>query len=494
MNLTEAEKKRAIAMWGLALCLTAAAAGWMFMRFGMAWSVADLPESPIINYIVPAYVVAEVAVIPLGGKLVDIYGTRRILAIAPIIYIASAMIAVLSVNVEMLIAFRFIQGIGAGLVLSLAYTAIGKYYAIDKRGKVSELMTAAFAIGSLFGSATGYFLTENFNWRLGFMAFALMMAVGFVLAWKFLPESGGTGQRTDYVSLILATAVFGVTTLYTQMVNVDFDLISVPSIAIAVLIIIGVVALILHARRSSDPAIPVRTSPFEKKILILMFVFSLCGLGLIQYFFKLYLTYYDFDIYDASFMFMYLILGAAGPSIIGSRKVFVTGIRPWLLVGTVLVTISLIASHFLASTGVVYFALSLFLFGAGLGCIVTEILCSLQTLVDKKDMGQHTGNLMAVRMIGILVGNAIVGAYIGEIVRSNYVPTIIDLNITTDLVKQLVTNLVKDVQYAADALNTGLMSTLLIMAVITALLSIVAYKIGKEDLDYISASMDQNEE
>ena len=487
MNLTEAEKKRAIAMWGLALCLTAAAAGWMFMRFGMAWSVADLPESPIINYIVPAYVVAEVAVIPLGGKLVDIYGTRRILAIAPIIYIASAMIAVLSVNVEMLIAFRFIQGIGAGLVLSLAYTAIGKYYAIDKRGKVSELMTAAFAIGSLFGSATGYFLTENFNWRLGFMAFALMMAVGFVLAWKFLPESGGTGQRTDYVSLILATAVFGVTTLYTQMVNVDFDLISVPSIAIAVLIIIGVVALILHARRSSDPAIPVRTSPFEKKILILMFVFSLCGLGLIQYFFKLYLTYYEFDIYKASLMFWLLIAGAAGPSIVGSRKVFKTGVRPWVIIGSVVVTVALIATHFIASQGILQFGISLFLFGLGLGFIVNELICALQAVSDVKDMGQHTGNLMAVRMVGIFVGNAVVGAYIRDVIQNRYVSVPIDISSVDSILKEIGAKISNDITSAASSLNDGLMVTILIMAAVTAILAVYSYTLGRDDKEAVDA-------
>lgn len=106
--MTEDERYRAIAMWGLALCLTAAAAGWMFMRFGMAWSVSDLPESSNIDYIVPAYVITEVAMIPVGGRLADIYGIRRILFIAPLIFIAASLLATLSVSVEMLVAFRFI--------------------------------------------------------------------------------------------------------------------------------------------------------------------------------------------------------------------------------------------------------------------------------------------------------------------------------------------------------------------------------------------------
>ena len=142
MKVSNPDKQLLIGMWGLVLCLATAAAGWMFMRFGMAWSVADLPESANMDYIVPAYVIAEVAMIPVGGKLVDVYGTRRVLAIAPVIFIAASMVAMLSVSVEMLVFCRLIQGIGGGLVLALAYTAVGKYYPIHQRGKPSEMMTA----------------------------------------------------------------------------------------------------------------------------------------------------------------------------------------------------------------------------------------------------------------------------------------------------------------------------------------------------------------
>ena len=73
MNFSDPDKQRAIAMWGLALCLTAAAAGWMFMRFGMAWSVADLPESSSIDYIVPA----SVSGLALPGATPALSGSDR---------------------------------------------------------------------------------------------------------------------------------------------------------------------------------------------------------------------------------------------------------------------------------------------------------------------------------------------------------------------------------------------------------------------------------
>ena len=483
MSMTVEERNRAVGMWGLAVCLLAVAMGWMLMRFGVSWSVADLPESDNIVRIIPAYIIAEIAMIPLGAKLADLWGVKRVLLIGPIIFILGSILAIVSLNVEMLIVFRFIEGLGGGLVLGMVFTAVGKYYEPDQRNKCHELMTASFAFGSLFASATGYFLTDLINWRAGFILLAVMMLAGVIVAWKLLPNQEVEKAPMDKTNLLLVTILFGVAAFYTQSVDVDFALLSVPS-AIIVAVIIAILAIVFwHSRRSSNPTIPLGISSFEKKLIILMFLFSMCGLGLIQYFFKLYLTYYNFDIYMASWNFMYLILGAALPSLIGCKKVMKTGVRPWVTVGAIFVTISLILTHFIASEGEVYFAISLFVFGFGLGMIVTEIIISLQGITPKKDMGQHTGNLMAVRMIGILVGNAVVGSYIKDVIQSNYVAEIINFSTTDNLLKEIVRHMGGNVQYSANALNDGFMATVLVMAVVTAILAIVAYTLKKYDLE-----------
>ena len=128
MNMTDEEFRRAVSMWGIALCLVAAAAGWVFMRFGQAWSIGDLPPSDYVSQIVPAYVVTEVAMIPIGGKLVDALGVRKVFAVAPFVFILSSMFCMIVPSVELLIVSRFFQGAGAGLILAVAFTAVGKYY------------------------------------------------------------------------------------------------------------------------------------------------------------------------------------------------------------------------------------------------------------------------------------------------------------------------------------------------------------------------------
>ena len=209
----------------------------------------------------------------------------------------------------------------------------------------------------------------------------------------------------------------------------------------------------------------------------------MCGLGLIQYYFKLYLTYFNFDIYEASFNFVLLILGAGIPSLLGCRMVTKTGVKPWVTTGAIFVAIALLITHFFASESEFWFGFSLFMFGFGLGMIVTEIIISLQRVIPKKDMGQHTGNLMAVRMIGIIAGNAVVGSYINSVIRENYVPGIIDISTADQVLTEIAKHMSDNITYMADSLNDGFMFVVLIMAAISVMLAIVAYSLKKYDLE-----------
>ena len=143
----------------------------------------------------------------------------------------------------------------------------------------------------------------------------------------------------------------------------------------------------------------------------------------------------------------------------------------------------MVAAHFLIDQGETQFAITLFVFGFGLGCIVTEILCSLQAVVPKRDMGQHTGNLMAVRMIGILVGNAIVGSYIANVTRVNHVATVVDMNTTYSILVDILAGFANNITYASQSLSSGLLAVLLAMAVATAVLAVVAFRLGKDDIE-----------
>ena len=440
-----------------------------------------LLQSSNYIYIIPAYIISEIAMIPLGAKLAETHGVKRTLIPASLLFTVGSMLCVVSVSVEMLTVFRFVMGLGAGLFLGMAFTSVGRYYENGTRGRCHELMTAAFALGSLFSAAIGYFLVDNFNWRMGFVVLSIAAIIGTVIAYRELPKDDGEGTKLDIVNAILVIALFGVAAFFTQEVNVDFDLMSWTSLLIIAIVIVLLFAAMYHSKISSNPLIPRGVSSMEKKMILLMFMFSMCGLGLIQYFFKLYLVYYEFDVYSASLMFLLLIAGAAGPSILGSRIVLKTGVRPWIVIGSILVAISLVLTHFIVGDGKVQFALSVFVIGIGLGCIVTQLIISLQSITPRETMGTHTGNLMATRMIGIVMGNAVVGAYIKGIKEAGHTIETIDISQVEDVLISIGERIVGDLQYVSGSLFNGFTDTVLVMAVVALLLAIVAYTLGKDD-------------
>jgi len=98
-------------------------------------------------------------------------------------------------------------------------------------------------------------------------------------------------------------------------------------------------------------------------------------------------------------------------------------------------------------------------------------------------MGLHIGNLMAIRMVGILVGNAIIGSYINNVINRDRGENVIDLSTGEDLMTALTQHISAGIAYVADALADGFLSSAFILAVMAALLTLLALKLGKDDLE-----------
>ena len=125
--------------------------------------------------------------------------------------------------------------------------------------------------------------------------------------------------------------------------------------------------------------------------------------------------------------------------------------------------------------------------------IVTEILCSLQLVLPKKDMGQHTGNIIAIRMVGILAGNAVIGAYINEVIHGGRDTSPIDLYNADSIIETMKQYIADGLKYVADSLDSGFLTSALILAFITGALTILAYTLKKDDVEAVKG-MEEPEE
>lgn len=407
------EKTNMMAVLAMALCVMVASACWMMMRFGSMVTAFEFASSDYMNWILHAYIICDIAMIPLGGKLSDHFGERKVLVMGASLFLLGAILCTVSDSFAVMSWFRGIMGAGAGLLIGAAFSVpgtIGKYFRGLSFGQ--ELMAGAFAIGSLFGAATGYFILEHIdNWRYLFYIPIVLMVLGVAMAWVTLPEKPVDERRFDIQGTLLLVLLFFTISVTIQLVDVKFFFNNMWSLLL--IPFIGMIALALYYRQklSEFPAIPRGIGrPVILQILVLVLI-SVFVIGLLQLYLKIYLLDYELDIYKASLMFLCLLVGAMCTSIPGGHKVGKTGVRPFLMLGCLLMAVSLAITYFFITSGVAYLHLIMVILGAGLGCIVTVIICSIQYNTPVRDRGTVTGIAVAARMVGIIAGLAGVTNY-----------------------------------------------------------------------------------
>ena len=127
--------------------------------------VGDLGGLNHISWVVTAYLLAQTVVTPLYGKLGDMYGRKIVLQTALIVFLIGSALCGLSQNLDELIAFRALQGLGGGGLIVSAQAAIGDVVPPRERGRYTGLFGAVFGLASIAGPLLGGFLTTNLSWR-----------------------------------------------------------------------------------------------------------------------------------------------------------------------------------------------------------------------------------------------------------------------------------------------------------------------------------------
>lgn len=415
---------RTAAIIGLALCMFVTSLSWMMLSVPEFFIEVDLGWGNGA-WILSAYIIAEVSVLPVAGKLIDRHGPRRIVAVGAILFVIASVVCSFSTTVDQMVVVRVFQGIGAGMVFAVALASIGLLYPKDSIGKPHEMMTAAFAFGSLYGTMVGYWLALNTDWHYTYYLSAVLMIVGGAVAYRFLPD-GGKDVGHDRVGAVLVTVLVADLMFFSQLVNKEFEILSIESAMMIMVAVLSMMILYLAEKVSSDPMIPRGISRTQAGCMLCMFLAGFCGLGMVQFLMKFMLLGMSVDIYTASLMFLFLLGGGACTSMTGLKKMNETGIRPWALAGPVLVMVGFLVASFTLTMGLPFVAVSLFILGLGLGCIVTEMLCAVQQGSGCEHMGTMTSLTMTSRFVGILVGAAVFSAIIEHMLMIEFESLILD--------------------------------------------------------------------
>ncbi len=196
--LLPARQKRVI-MAAIMLAMFAMAVNQTIISVSLPRIIADLGGLDLFAWPLTSYLLASTAPVPVFGKLSDIYGRKPFILIGLIIFMIGTALAGTSGTMIELIAYRAVQGLGGGLIMATAFTAIGDLYPPSERGRWSGLFSGVFALASIVGPLVGGTITDQLSWRWIFYVNLPIGIIAFVAVFLLLPWfRTNRKQRVDY--------------------------------------------------------------------------------------------------------------------------------------------------------------------------------------------------------------------------------------------------------------------------------------------------------
>src|SRR6266516_1584207 len=185
---------------GLLLAILLAMLDQLIVGTALPRIVGDLGGVAHLSWVVTAYVLASTVTTPLYGKLGDLYGRKRLLIAAIVIFLAGSALSGLSHSMDQLIAFRALQGLGAGGLMVGAIATIGDLVSPRERGQYMGYMMAAMMIAMIAGPLVGGYITDSLSWR---WIFYINMPIGgaalaYLMATLHLPRHR-VQHKIDYL-------------------------------------------------------------------------------------------------------------------------------------------------------------------------------------------------------------------------------------------------------------------------------------------------------
>src|SRR5262245_8195193 len=160
-------------------------------------------------WVFSAYLLTSTVTVPIYGKLADLYGRKPVYIVATTIFLVSSMLCGQSQTMGQLIAFRLLQGVGAGGILPITQTVVGDLFSVEERARITGLFSSIWGVSGLLGPAIGGFFTEHASWRWVFYVNSPLCVLAIALIWRFLHERVERKRHEiDYLgALLLSGAV-----------------------------------------------------------------------------------------------------------------------------------------------------------------------------------------------------------------------------------------------------------------------------------------------
>ena len=413
-------RQKALATLGVMLTLLLVALDQTVVGTAMPRIIAELNGLSVYAWVTTAYLVASTVVVPVAGKLGDMFGRKPFILVGMVGFMAGSWLCGFSQNMTELILFRSLQGAFGGMLFANTFTVLADIFDAQQRVRMQGIFGAVFGLASVIGPTFGGYITDNWGWRwvfyvnipVGVLAVAVTLAalpyVRSKVSWREIDFAGAAMLAAGVIPLLIGLSI-----------THDHSWTSPEVLALlagAAAMLVGF--FVIETRWAQNPVVPFelfKTNQFAISVTVAFFT-AVGMFGAIIFIPLLYQGVLGVSATNSGNLLIPMMGGLVVFSTLSGQ--LLSRIRYYRVLGTVGIGAMIVAMWLLtgvtAGTSQWTVAAYSVILGAGLGLTFPLTLAVVQVALPRRVVGVATSQVQFWRNLGGTVGTAVLGSILSR--------------------------------------------------------------------------------
>jgi EmrB/QacA subfamily drug resistance transporter len=406
---------KVLATAGIMLALLLASLDQTIVGTALPRIVAQLNGLDRYSWLITGYLVASTVVVPIAGKMGDLFGRKPFLLVGMIGFVAASALCGLSQDMNELILFRIIQGLFGGMLFASAFTVLADIFPPTQRARMQGLFGAVFGLSSIIGPVVGGYITDNLGWRWVFYVNLPIGIVGVLTVLGFLPFVRTQASWRDIDVWGSAALAAGLIPLLVALsVAKDQGWTSFDVVGLSLVAAIFLVTFYVIERRVKEPIVPFHLFR-NRTFAVSMIVGFLSALGMFGMIIFVPLEtqgVLGVSVTNSGLLLTPMMLGLIVASTLTGQ--IMVRIKRYHYLGTIGAALMMVGTYMVAqttpSTSQAWLTLSIVIVGAGLGVTFPLYIQAVQSALPTRYLGVGTSQIQFWRNIGGTISSAVLGS------------------------------------------------------------------------------------
>ncbi|MDF2606348.1 MAG: drug resistance transporter, EmrB/QacA subfamily [Bacillales bacterium] len=373
------------------------------------------------TWVITIYMLTSTISTVLVGKLSDIYGRKPFILAGIVFFMVGAFLCGLSDDIFELITYRGIQGVGAGIIMSTVFTAVGDLFSPRERGKWTGIMMAVFGFSSVLGPTLGGWLVDHMDWHWIFWIFLPLGIVAFVMILVLYPHIDRKSyEKIDYLGSLFLSIMIIALLLGFSWAGTKYDWGSPEILGLFAVSVVSAAIFVYVETKAESPVLPL--SLFKNDIVnisnMVGFILNAGMMGAL-----IYLPFYVQGVEGISptysgYVTMPMSIAMVILSALVGKWITNTGkYKIYAIIGFPVMIVGMLIMAYM--TNVWMAVVAMIVFGVGLGVSMPVFSLTVQNAVRPDELGVATASSQLFRNMGGTIGIAVMGTIMQTSLKNN---------------------------------------------------------------------------